>query len=126
MKVYIFFIFLFTAWKPGNCASRVQWPLPSTRSTTAQIFCRGSHLVTKYMILVPQPPWPCRWRFSLQMPHLCIKAVKCVRNQEGCWQLLVILDQRHPSADLESLGPWTFHKYLIYSAELCHYWASIL
>ena len=110
--------YLFTAWTTGNCASLVQWPLPSMRSTTAQIFFRGSRLVIKSMILVPQPPWPCRWLSSLQMPHLCIITVKCVRNREGYWLLLVILDQRKPSAYHESSGPLTFHKYLIYYAEL--------
>ena len=108
-------VYLFTAWTPGNCASRVQWPLPSMRSTTAQIFCRGSHLVIKYMIRAPHHPWLCRWRSSLQMTLcLCIKTLKCVRNRGGCWQLLVILDQRNQSAYHESSGPLTFHKYLLF------------
>ena len=122
MKVYFLCIFkmlfLLTAWTPGNCASRVQWPLPSTRSTTAQTFCRGSHLVIKSMIRAPLHPWPCRGPSSLLMTRLCIKTVKCVRNREGCWLLLVILDQRHPSAFHESSGLLKFHKYLFYYAEL--------
>ena len=122
-KVYFLCIYkmfyFFTAWTPGNCASRVQWPLPSMRSTTAQIFCRGSHLVIKSMIRAPHHPWLCRWRSSLQMTLcLCIKTLKCVRNREGCWQLLVILDQLNPSAYHESSGPLIFHKYLFYYGEL--------
>ena len=111
-------LYLFTAWTPGNYASHVQWPLPLTRSTTAQIFCRGSHLVIKSMIPAPHHPWLCRQRSSLQMTLChCIKTLKCVPNQERCWLLLVILDQRNPSAYHESSGPLTFHKYLFYYAK---------
>ena len=115
VSLFIFKMFyFFTAWIPGNCASRVQWPLPSMRLITAQTFCRGSHLVIKSMILAPHHPWLCRWHSSLQMTLcLCIKTVKCVRNREGFWQLLVILVQHNPSAYHESSDPLTFHKYFL-------------